>query len=86
MACCPILDVHSQGKSEAEAIEHIRDAVNLFLVSCYERGVLDKALKECGFNPRTESADASSRATGMRIIDVPLQLIPSGAAAEQCHA
>lgn len=46
---CPVLDVWSQGKTKAEAKKNIAEATQLFLINCYERGTLDKVLKECGF-------------------------------------
>jgi predicted RNase H-like HicB family nuclease len=46
---CPVLDVCSQGKTEAAAKKNIAKASQLFLINCYERGNLDKVLKECGF-------------------------------------
>ena len=49
LASCPILDVHSQGNTPKEAERNIVEALSLFLISCFERGVLDQALKECGF-------------------------------------
>lgn len=48
---CPILDVWSQGPSKKAAIENLVEAVQLFLINCYKRGVLDQVLKESGFVP-----------------------------------
>lgn len=48
---CPILDVWSQGPSKKVAIENLAEAVQLFLINCYKRGVLDQVLKESGFVP-----------------------------------
>ncbi len=78
---CPVLDVWSQGGSEKRAIENLIEALQLFLVDCYERGVLDRALKECGFKaapkrrkaPRPEST-----------VTVPLPFIIDKQRA-QCH-
>ena len=49
LSSCPVLDVHSQGDTEQSAKDHLIEAVSLFLSSCFERGVLDDVLKECGF-------------------------------------
>lgn len=46
---CPILDVWSQGETKEKAIENLREALQLFLMDCFERGSLDKVLKDCGF-------------------------------------
>jgi predicted RNase H-like HicB family nuclease len=49
VACCPILDVLSQGKNQREAKKNLVEALNLFIISCYEHGTLDEVMKECGF-------------------------------------
>jgi len=49
LASCPILDVHSQGETEAKAKKNLTEAIQVFLVSCFERGTLDAVLKDCGF-------------------------------------
>jgi predicted RNase H-like HicB family nuclease len=49
LASCPILDIHSQGDTEKEAKANLCEAVSLFITSCFERGVLDEVLKNCGF-------------------------------------
>ncbi len=49
VSCCPVLDVWSQGETKTEAAENLRDALQLFLIDCFERGTLDKVLKESGF-------------------------------------
>lgn len=85
VVCCPMLDVHSQGKNRTEAIENIKDAVNLFLVSCFERGVLDKALKECGFISQPKPIPKLSLSSHTQTIDVPFYLINSGKVAERCQ-
>jgi predicted RNase H-like HicB family nuclease len=35
VASCKILDVHSQGVSKREAVENLKEALELFLVSCF---------------------------------------------------
>ncbi len=46
LASCPVLDIYSQGVSETKAKENLGEAIQLFLVSCFERGTLDQVLKE----------------------------------------
>ena len=53
---CPALDVYSQGNTEAEAIEHISEALRVFLESCFERRVLDDVLQECGIKAKKEES------------------------------
>ncbi len=49
VSCCLVLDVWSQGETKARATENLREALQLFLIDCYERGTLDKVLKDSGF-------------------------------------
>jgi predicted RNase H-like HicB family nuclease len=46
---CPKLDVYSQGRTEEEAKESLKEAIELWVEDCLERGVLDAALREVGF-------------------------------------
>lgn len=49
VSSCDVLDVHSQGYSEEEAKRNIIEAVRLFLTTCFEMGILNETLEECGF-------------------------------------
>ncbi|MCE5248878.1 hypothetical protein LLG96_01520 [bacterium] len=51
LASCSLLDVHSQGLTADEAENNLREALELFLLSCFERGTLEKVMKDCGFIP-----------------------------------
>ena len=46
---CQALKIYSQGRTEEEAKQAITSAVTLFLSVCYQRGILDKTLRERGF-------------------------------------
>lgn len=46
---CPSIDVRTQARTKKGALEALREAVQLWFESCIERGVLDAALKEVGF-------------------------------------
>lgn len=48
IASCPVLDVHSQGGTERKAMENLREAMTLFLETCFEMGTLGKVLEETG--------------------------------------
>jgi len=48
---CPVLDVWSQGETEQRAKENLAEAVRFFLEDCFNRGTLEKVLKDCGFIP-----------------------------------
>lgn len=47
----PTLNVASQGRTRDEATRNLIEAAQLFIESCFERGRLDEALKELGFQP-----------------------------------
>jgi predicted RNase H-like HicB family nuclease len=74
VASCGILDVHSQGETKDKAVENLKEAVSMFLVSCYKRGTLEDVLKECGFSlvqtPKVASVKHQSKAKNF--IDVPV--------------
>ena len=71
---CPILDVCSQGETENKALDNLKDAIRLFLISCFERRVLDEVLVECGFQPVAEDGEAEEPIflEGFESITVPL--------------
>lgn len=51
IACCPPLDLSTQGRTYEEAKNNLIEAAQWFLTSCLERGTLDLALKELGYVP-----------------------------------
>jgi len=50
IASCPLLDVHSQGRTKKKAIENLEEALQLFTETCYEMGTLDEVLKDAGLH------------------------------------
>ncbi|MGA8541381.1 MAG: type II toxin-antitoxin system HicB family antitoxin, partial [Terriglobales bacterium] len=50
VAHCPPLDITTQGKTEAEAKKNLAEASELFVVSCFERGTFEQALRELGWS------------------------------------
>ncbi len=52
VARCPLLDLTTQGRSAEEAQRNLREATDLFLTSCLERGTLDRAMRELGITRR----------------------------------
>ena len=70
IACCPPLDVVSQGETEKEAKKNLAEALQLFISSCYKRGTLDAVLKECGFTPTRQDIEDDTPS-----MDVPLHLV-----------
>jgi predicted RNase H-like HicB family nuclease len=51
LAWCLPLDVMTQAETKEEAFQSLKEAVGLWFESCIERGVLDEALSEVGFQP-----------------------------------
>ena len=51
LAWCLPLDVMTQAETKEAAFESLKEAVALWFESCVERGVLDEALSEVGFQP-----------------------------------
>lgn len=87
LSSCPILDVHSQGRTLEIAKKNLVEAISLFLISCIERGTLDEVLKKCGFVP-IHGFPAPMKATPStgreNYINVPIPfLVESGT---ECHA
>jgi predicted RNase H-like HicB family nuclease len=50
IAHCPPLDITTQGRTEAEAKKNLIEASELFVVSCFERGTFELALRELGWH------------------------------------
>lgn len=83
ISCCPVLDVWSQGETEEKAISNLIEATQLFLVSCFDRGTLEKVLKDCGFTAVKKKI--SEKAPPIpKHIDVPLPFIIDQKMA-RCH-
>jgi len=68
---CPVFDVHSQGQTRQEALDHLVEALQVFVETCYEQGTLHQVLKDQGFMPSDEVEQEPSGCT----IDVPLALV-----------
>lgn len=83
---CPPLDIYSQGHTKEEAFKNIKEAVNLFIVSCFERGTLDKALKECGFRLRKRTVKSKPLDKKYRNINIPIPFTVPAVHAVPCHA
>ena len=49
-ALCPELDVASQGKTVAEAKEHLKEAIEGFLLVAKQEGILDEVLENAGLS------------------------------------
>jgi predicted RNase H-like HicB family nuclease len=58
IAHCPPLDITTQGRTEEEAKKNLIEASELFVVSCFERGTFEQALRELGWHVVTGGAVA----------------------------
>lgn len=81
-SACEVLDVHSQGDSETEALENLVEALQLFAETCYRQGTLEKVLMAQGFEP---AHGEEARETHGRMVEVPLALIARQHAAAHAH-
>jgi predicted RNase H-like HicB family nuclease len=50
IAHCPPLDLTTQGRTEEEAKKNLIEAADFFVVSCFERGTFEQALRELGWH------------------------------------
>ncbi|MCG6878967.1 MAG: hypothetical protein LJE96_07470 [Deltaproteobacteria bacterium] len=87
LATCPILDIHSQGESEEQAKSNLGEALSLFFISCFERGVLEEVLKGCGFKA-VQSIAQTKRPVVSRedYISVPIPFLVDQNPESGCHA
>ena len=86
LASCPVLDIHSQGETEERAKKNLAEAISLFLISCFERGILDEVLKKCGFKPRYEMpAVKLSPMKSQNFIDVPIPFYINETGKSECR-
>jgi predicted RNase H-like HicB family nuclease len=86
VSACRPLDIYSQGTTKLEARNNLIEAIKLFLISCYERGVLDQALKECGLSPHHSPLKAFTAKQDNVYIKIPLNLASQGDCFTPCHA
>lgn len=83
ISCCPPLDITTQGNTEEEAKSNLAEAIKLFLITCFEKGTLDKVLKKCGF---TAIDKAVRLPKDNRFITVPLPFMVKNHRQTLCHA
>lgn len=69
IAHCPPLDLTTQGKTPEEARRNLIEASELFVMSCFERGTFEQALRELGWH-------VVSGGTVAKVGDKPLSVPP----------
>jgi predicted RNase H-like HicB family nuclease len=57
VALCPELNVSSYADTLEQAIDSLKEAVELFLEECQSMGTLDMVLEEAGYRRKTVNAD-----------------------------
>lgn len=84
---CPFLDILSQGDSREKAIENLRTAIRLFLMSCIERGTLDAVLKDCGFHLLKNERFGQLKSPKYLEIPIPFEAAENARSPQdKCHA
>lgn len=89
VASCPILDISSQGETESKAKKNLKEALVLFFTSCFERGILDAVLKNCGFTAIQQStvkAEKRTIADKENYINIPIPFLVNQNSQTECHA
>ena len=81
----PVLDVCSQGDTEVSAIANLTEAIQLFLLSCFERGTLGTVLRESGFR-RADHPSPETESPISRSITVPLPFLVERQTDPRCPA
>jgi len=78
VAKCP-LGVVSQGDSQDAAFKNLTEALQLFIETCFEQGIIEQVMKQKGFSLEGgfESADVSSDYPD-GTLNVPFSLIAAG--------
>ena len=89
IASCPILDIVSQGETEASAKKNLKEALSLFFLSCFERGSLDAVLKQCGFKaapPVSEKPRVKPVVSKEEYLNIPIPFLVDRHPELECHA
>jgi predicted RNase H-like HicB family nuclease len=74
LASCPTLDVWAYGKTQQNAIDNLKDTLQLFLTHCFDRGTLEMVLKGCGFTSLKKHGYKDS-SLQMNELEVPLPFV-----------
>ncbi len=74
LASCPVLDVWACGKTQQNAIDSLKDTLQLFLTYCFDHGTLELVLKGCGFTSLKKSLGQES-SRRLNEMDIPLPFV-----------
>ena len=67
IAHCPPLDITTQGRTEEEAQRNLSEACELFIISCFERGTFEQALRELGWHVAAGAVAKAGEEHPMRV-------------------
>ncbi len=86
VANCPVLDLFTQGDTENEAKKNLKEAIELFLITCFENGTLQSVLTESGFRAGTVNLldDDSNKTNNYIPINAKVPLYITRSANKQC--
>lgn len=86
IACAHVLNVLTQGDTRTEARNNLVEAIQLFLMSCFERGTLDEVLRESGFRSALRKPKTRRKTKPVRTMNVPLPFMIKNASRDHCRA
>tara|TARA_B100000315_G_scaffold2295_1_gene2052 strand:+ start:958 stop:1200 length:243 start_codon:yes stop_codon:yes gene_type:complete len=46
VAWCPAIGISSEGETKEKALKNLKKTVNVFVATCYEKGLFDKLIKK----------------------------------------
>ena len=84
IAFIPLLNIASTGATKDEALANVTEALKVWFASCYERGTLEAALKECGFHPSPQQELPGHEPDDY--VEVPLSLLAAARNGPQVSA
>ena len=84
VSICRPFNICSQGDNVNEAIENLKEALELFFTTCFEMGTFDQVMKDCGF--RVQKNVKKNKKVSQPFVDVPINFIAAHSAKiAQCH-
>ena len=62
---CPSLEIYTQGDTEKEARDNLKEAVSLFIECCDKHGTLDEELRNLGFRRVEDKVSEPNKKKGI---------------------
>jgi len=73
VSICHPFNICSQGDNETEAVENLKEAIELFITTCFEMGTFEQVMKECGF--QVQKRVKKNKKVKQPFVDVPINFI-----------